>query len=367
MKPSVSQFPLIAQVLDSSVDIIEIFDEAHQLVYVNSAFERATGYCLPQVVGKLREDFGTSEVHSADFYRQIERVLMNGRSWSGVLSIVTKDRRLLTSDVVISPVRDETGAIRNYVSIGRLLGEGPELRVKLAWSQELLLASQLALGVSHQVNNSLGYIFANVSYVREQIERSTATVGATEKSEIDTALRDIHDGAAHIRDTVRYLSVFANRDDNPRVTGVHDALEGAVDLLRGDIRERGRVVCSYRDVPDTWGKPSHLLQIFFNVILNASMSLKAENKEINEIHVATQAERGNIVVKITDNGVGLTEAELTQVFDPTFSLENTGGMGLRFAIARSLVEGLGGRLVVSRAEHGAAATITLLSASGSTR
>ena len=366
MTLSAALFPLLAQAVESSFEVIGILDNKLVFVYVNAAFERATGYGEKEAIGKGLVEFVSEEIHDPEFYCQIEQVLGTGKVWRGAMSCVTDGGTLLTQDTVITPVRKEDGLVHQYLMTGRPLGERGESPIQLKWADQLSLAGHLAVGVSHQVNNSLSYIFANVAFITEELGTLAPRLDAFLADEVGTALVDIRNGATRIRDTVRYLSAFSGGgNDSAKALKVEHALDGAIDLVRGDLHGKARLVCSYRDAPPTWAQPSQLLQVFFHVLLNASQGFASKSIESNEIHVSTRTnEEGNIVVEVEDNGTGISDKELPHVFDLLYSRGGTGGSGLKLAITRGIVEGIGGSIEIACSSGGGTVcTVTLLPAS----
>ncbi len=106
------------------------------------------------------------------------------------------------------------------------------------------------------------------------------------------------------------------------------------------------------------GRPSALKRAFSNLIDNSI-------KYGGACAVSCKLESGSCIVLIKDRGPGLNESDRERVFEPFYRIEDsrsreTGGVGLGLPIARSIIRGHGGEVLLSnRAEGGARATITL--------
>ncbi len=129
------------------------------------------------------------------------------------------------------------------------------------------------------------------------------------------------------------------------VNGAGDAPAGAA----GDVANAARV----RVLGDDEG----LRRVFRNVFENAREAMGGRG----QITVRIEPPRGDRVrVRITDTGPGVSAAAATRLFEPYFSTKNT-GTGLGLAISKSIIEELGGTIVLAnRPEGGAEATITLV-------
>ena len=84
-----------------------------------------------------------------------------------------------------------------------------------------------------------------------------------------------------------------------------------------------------------------LLRIFNNLIKNSIQAIPEDRDGM--IEVALQSDNEKVIVTVTDNGVGISEAEQSKIFLPNFSTKSS-GMGLGLAIVRKIIEGTGGSI-----------------------
>src|ERR1035437_2137625 len=104
----------IEQVTESGV----ITDLEARITYVNQAFERVTGYGRDEVIGR-NPRLQKSGLQTPWFYDAMWAALTNGVPWSADFINRRKDGSLHTEEVVISPIRDSSGAITSYVAVQR--------------------------------------------------------------------------------------------------------------------------------------------------------------------------------------------------------------------------------------------------------
>ncbi len=146
-----------------------------------------------------------------------------------------------------------------------------------------------------------------------------------------------------------------------------DALLETITILGGEISQKGvQVVTDFRISPALVnGDPVRIRQVFWNVISNA-VKFSARGGRI-VVALLPQSGPLNLLVRITDDGIGMTQKELTVVFDAFAQGEHAqssgshrfGGLGLGLAISRSLVQLHGGVISASSAGRGRGATITI--------
>jgi PAS domain S-box-containing protein len=108
---------LIAAIEQVTESVI-ITDLEARITYVNHAFELVTGYGRDEVIGQ-NPRFQKSGLQTAWFYDAMWAALTNGLPWSADFVNRRKDGALHTEEVVISPIRDSSGAITSYVAVQR--------------------------------------------------------------------------------------------------------------------------------------------------------------------------------------------------------------------------------------------------------
>jgi PAS domain S-box-containing protein len=104
----------IEQVTESVV----LTDLEARITYVNHAFERVTGYSRDEVIGQ-NPRLQKSGLQTPWFYDAMWAALTNGVPWSADFINRRKDGSLHTEEVVISPIRDSSGATTSYVAVQR--------------------------------------------------------------------------------------------------------------------------------------------------------------------------------------------------------------------------------------------------------
>lgn len=118
-------------VLARSGEAILITDHDNRIVEINAEFTRLTGYTLDEVRG-LDPRFLASGKHSAEEYREFWASLMRDDVWHGEMWDRAKDGKLYPKWMTVSVVRDEAGAIQNYVAHFTDISESAETAAKLA-------------------------------------------------------------------------------------------------------------------------------------------------------------------------------------------------------------------------------------------
>jgi signal transduction histidine kinase len=205
---------------------------------------------------------------------------------------------------------------------------------------------ELTASLAHEINQPITGAITYANACLRWLDR--------EKPDLDEARaavrRIVRAGQRAAQIIGRIRTQFEKGALNREVFGVSEIIRETVGLLRG---EAGRYNISVRtelaaDLPQIVGDRVQLQQVAMNLIVNSFEAMK-DVDGIREMVIKSQrAENEQILVSVSDTGIGVPPQLAEQIFDPFFTTKPHGtGMGLR--ISRSIVESHGGRLWVAGA------------------
>jgi len=241
-------------------------------------------------------------------------------------------------------------------------------------NQEVLIHSEkmasiglLAAGVAHEINNPLGFSISNLSIFGDYYNNiksmyknllSHKELPADLKSkllstdylntleEIENIVEETNGGLLRIKNIVSDLCGYIRNEDNGFSNfNINDGVKTALNMLRGEIDSDLNLELTLENLPNIHGNKSKIHQVFVNIILNA---LQATEKN-GLIKVKTYRNNNHACIDITDNGSGIKNKDLQNIFTPFFTTKpvNQGtGLGL-FICHRIITEEHTGKIQVS--------------------
>jgi signal transduction histidine kinase len=127
-------------------------------------------------------------------------------------------------------------------------------------------------------------------------------------------------------------------------TSLKDLLQEVLDLYESASPNVQWVVSQIQDDALVMASHSHLLRVYINLVKNALHAI--ENVEHPRVEIRCSAQDLGWEVAIIDNGVGIDDLRIKQIFEPRFTLKE-GGTGLGLTIVKSVIVQLGGKVSVS--------------------
>ncbi len=234
---------------------------------------------------------------------------------------------------------------------------------KAAQADRLATLGTLAAGLAQEINNPLTYVLlqlANVVRLLPELEhdRNRARI-----QEILDLARGAMEGAERIRGIMGAIRTFSRFDDTTKSPlDVRVPLDAALRLVGNELRHRARLVKDYAEAPMVLANEGRLGQVFLNVLANALQALPEGPADSHEVCVRLGSDAaGDLVVEISDTGVGIPPHVIGKVFEPYFSTKPVGqGTGLGLAITRDIITAHGGSIgVTSGPERGTTFRIVL--------
>jgi two-component system cell cycle sensor histidine kinase/response regulator CckA len=332
----------LAMAVEQSVETVVITDTHASILYANPAFERTTGYKLAEVLGRNARILKSGN-HGEEFYRVMWETLMRGETWSGHFVNRRKDNSLYEEEATISPIRDESGVIVNYVAVKRDVTREKELEAQFLQSQRMDSIGKLAGGVAHDFNNILSVILMQCALSRT-VENTPA--------EVREGLAEIATAAERAATLTRQLLLFSRKQVmQSRQLDLNEVVASLASMLRRVLREDVSLELRLHPTPlMTYADAGMLDQVLMNLTINARDAMPGGGRLVIETaerfvdagqdHQSLAAPPGQWVwLGVSDTGNGIAPEILPHIFEPFFTTKDVGqGTGLGLATVFGVVK-----------------------------
>ena len=333
---------LLATAVEQVDDMIMITDVDGAIRYVNPAFERITGYSRADVIGE-KPNLLRSGKDDPAVLADLDATTTRGETWTGRLVTRAKDGRLFEDDCTVSPVRDATGRIVNFISVNRDVSHLVSLEKQVRLAQRMESVGTLAGGIAHDFNNALTGVLGFGGLLKPQLEGKPEAL-----ADLDEVLRAGERAAT----LTRHLLAFARQQHmDPVNLALNSVVQDMSRLLKKVIGERIEVHTSLReDIPAVFADPGQLEQVVTNLCLNARDAMPSGGRLLVETDVVElggeflrtrpHMKPGRYVqLKVSDTGVGMDERTKERVFEPFFTTKGPErGTGLGLSVVYGIVK-----------------------------
>lgn len=222
-------------------------------------------------------------------------------------------------------------------------------------ASKLAVVGRLAAGVAHEIGNPLAAVLGYLSLLK---------MGLPEKEQTEV-LERTHKELQRIHETIRKLLTYARPDETapePAAMVSTRVVHEALVLVRNHPALQGVTLeesFELDSLEDAVGHEGPLGQVVVNLVLNAAHAL--QGAPAPRIEVSRRVEGEQVVWTVSDNGPNIAPEHQSHVFDPFFTTKPPGeGTGLGLAVSRSLMERMGGDLLLRpQRESGAAFEVVL--------
>ncbi|KPP99400.1 PAS domain-containing sensor histidine kinase [Marinobacter sp. HL-58] len=221
-------------------------------------------------------------------------------------------------------------------------------------ASRLVTMGELASSLAHELNQPLS---AMVNFLRG-IERRFAGKESLAWSDIELPITRSIRTALRAGEIVHRMMDFTRKQE-PVVTELNLAalIRDMIDFCESMAdRHSVRLVFEIdHDLPLVLGDRIQLEQVLLNLIVNAiEASGSPAAEQFSTVRISVAKDKGRqLRVQVKDQGAGISEADMSRLFDRFFSTKQT-GLGMGLAISRSLVENLGGELWADNLPEGGA-------------
>ncbi len=252
----------------------------------------------------------------------------------------------------------------------KTLAELKLTQAQLLLSEKMASLGSLVAGIAHEINNPTSFIYGNIEaaaiYLRDLLSlvdlyqnnypKAVAEIDRhIDNIDLDFIVEDfpkllesMNQGAERISKIVQSLRDFSHLDgSDSKHIDIHTGIDNTILLLqhRLDRTSHGKeikVTKEYAQLPKVECYPKQLNQVFMNVLCNAIDALEEKLEKNNafnpHIKIITETADNKAIIRIADNGIGITKEVSKRLFDPFFTTKVVGkGTGMGLAVSYQII------------------------------
>lgn len=240
------------------------------------------------------------------------------------------------------PLRDPRGKILKWYGIVADIEERERLRqleAELAHINRVSMLGELTASLAHEIQQPIAGAITNANACRRWLTRDRPDM-----EEANAAIKRIERDAKRAADIITRLKSFYKKGTPPQSESVNvNQIAGDMLVLLRNEANRHAIVMRMElsaDLPKVRADRVQLQQVLMNLMLNGIEAMKETGGDLT---IRSQREDRQVLIAVSDTGVGLPVDKKDQIFNSFFTTK-TEGTGMGLSICRTIIETHGGKL-----------------------
>jgi two-component system, NtrC family, sensor kinase len=361
---------LIESIVDSLFlsirDRVLIIQPDFKIVDANQAFLRSMGMTKDSVIGKFCHEISHQSTHPCNgecVECPVKESLDKGEVVHAIHEHLDRNQQIQYCEVSAVPLRDREGNIELILEIHHDITDELGKRVeektlslkkdmaRLVHEDKMIALGRLVASAVHEINNPLAGINSLARLMHEELE--TVNLKRASKERFKYYLNLISTESARCSSIVSNLLSFSRqRKVEHHAFQLNDLIENVFHLCKYKMElQQIRWCLNLEDeLPRLVGDPDQIKQCLLNLIFNAIEAMPTGGN----LTVTTQwdANKKQVLLEVKDNGIGIPDAMLSQIFEPFFSTKSQDkGVGLGLSVVYGIIKEHGGSIYVQSEEN----------------
>ncbi|MEK6196113.1 MAG: ATP-binding protein [Deltaproteobacteria bacterium] len=285
--------------------------------------------------------------------RNIQKFLTEAEAWPRIIASVEKEGavdnvelEVVTADgthkriILGGSVDDETGSDEDIIHfLVKDIQKRKAMEEQLAQADKLASIGELSSGVAHEINNPLGVILGYTQLLLR---------GEPNDSERYADLKTIEKHVRNCKTIVEDLLSFSRKSETEKkMIDIHRIINDVIAFVQhhSNIEHIAIKKDFSPSVKQLLFDEKKIKQVLINLLMNAIHAVG--NKGNIGISTELNGSKGNLIIKVIDDGHGIEPGHLKKIFDPFFTTKPTGeGTGHGLSVSYGIIQNHGGRIHV---------------------
>lgn len=247
-----------------------------------------------------------------------------------------------------------------------------KLQSQIITQEKMAGIGQLSAGIAHEINNPLGFVKSNISTLSgykdkiKQLSRLYFNIEEVLKlsnqelykekieeieeykrknkikfvfEDIDDIVLESQDGIKRIENIVKSLLGFARKASSSEYNeyDINSNIKSTITIAYNEIKYYAMIEENLEEVPKIKALEGEINQVILNILVNAAHAIKAKGIQ-GLIKIHTYCDGAYVKCEISDNGIGISQNNISNIFNPFFTTKPVGiGTGLGLSISHDII------------------------------
>ena len=319
--------------------------------YVNPAFLEMTGYAHNEIIGQSPYILQGPKT-KRDMTNKLKEHCLKGEPFRGDNINYKKDGTTYDVGWTVSPIKDHTGKIINFLSIQKDITQIKDMQEKFIKNERLDALENISSGLTHEINTSLTTCKGGLEMIGYEIENIENTESQKYLNEDLEKVNLSIDNIGYITNSLHYLT--STKLDKIEEYNIYTIVNEALNPHREKIKKTTNCTINNQSIFDdnlieevfkTKVDIKSIKHVFMIIIDNALDELiKKEDYNLNSLDIKIKNQSSHICIEFTDNAGGIKESKQKTIFEPLVKDKELGGLGMGLHIAKDIINQHNGTL-----------------------
>lgn len=344
-----SENEMLEMVLNTMTDGVLVSDLNHKISFINQSVRAL----LPMLRHDPEEHLlwdAVADEEIAAFLRESVQEGKRVEEEEFTLDGSGSGRTLMFSVVPIEKEDERRGSLILVSDIT----DRRKREARLRRAESLASLTTLAAGVAHEIKNPLGSIGIHIQLIQKALKQNQCLDEETAGRYLEIITEEIERLNSIVVD---FLFAVRPMDTSMKRTSVNGVVEELIEFIKYELEENSVALETKldRNLPKIDLDEKYMKQALINIIKNGVAAMNGGGT----LTIITREDHGYVHVDISDSGIGMSEEQLSKIFEPYYTTKEFGS-GLGLTVVYKVVREHNGEVTVhSREEQGTTFTISL--------
>ncbi len=282
----------------------------------------------------------------------IRTTLGEGLTQNVEFTLSKADQTRFFAEISTTLIVDSNGHPQSLMTIIRDITERKRIEQHLIHTERLAGLGEMAAGIAHEINQPLNTISIGLENLLHEVLHNRIDPGYLQNKS-----RKIFENISRIDHIIDHIRTFSRTSDGDfgNEFSVNESIVNAVAMISGQLKHAGIELILEMDekLPSVVGNTYKFEQVILNMLINAKDAIEERYNLVKSrwhkiIGVKTQPGKNQVIVVVSDNGIGIKPDELDKIMLPFHTTKEAGkGTGLGLSISFGIIREMNGSIEVT--------------------